>query len=394
MTSTAPPRLPADLPSVTRPPASPAGGHLAAVDVIRFLTIGGVIVVHCTSFANSTGSLAANGVLQLFHVTRSVFLMLSAFVLTYSFLRRPLPPASFWRRRYPLVLVPYAVWTAIYLVTGGDYHPSVALAGTFLRDLADGRAKFHLYFLLLTMQLYLVFPALMALLRRRPRLVVPLVWAGLAFQLLFTAAVHYGWRPAVIGGWFARPDDWLPSYAMYVFGGIAAAWHFDAVTRWVRGHHRLVVWAFAGSVVVAVASYVADLSVLGYTPIKASEVFQPANTIEAVTATAAQYAAGLWLADRLSARRLAWLERSSDVSFGVFLAHPLVMGVLLDATGWIHLSGWPSGAVEAVLVVAMVPFIYAVTFVGVDRVRRTRASMWLTGRRGPRPVPTPAPAPA
>ncbi len=389
---------PADLPSATRPPARPAGGHLAAVDVVRFLTIAGVVLVHTTTFANSTTSLAANGVLEVAHVTRSVFLMLSAFVLTYSFSRRPLGRRAFWRRRYPLILAPYLAWSAIYFVTGGGVHASLPVLETFLHDLLDAGAKFHLYFLLLTMQLYLVFPALMAALRRWPRALLPTLGASFGFEMLFTAAVHYGWRPPVLGVWFSHPDKWLPSYALYVVGGIAAARYFDAVTAWIRAHYRLLGVAFVASLAVSVASYLLDMSFLGYAPIKASEVFQPANVLEAVAATAAQFGLGLWVAERASTSRLAFLERASDVSFGLYLAHPLLLGVVLDAADWLGLPGrlnsWPSGVIELLIAVAMVPFLYSATFVAVDRVRRTRLSLWLTGRRGPRPAPAPTPAPA
>ncbi|HET9076476.1 MAG TPA: acyltransferase [Acidimicrobiales bacterium] len=389
---------PADLPSATRPPAPPAGGHLAAVDVVRFLTIAGVLLVHSTSLANTRSSLAANAVLEVTHVTRSVFLMLSAFVLTYSFRRKPLGRVPFWKRRYPLVVAPYVLWSLIYYVTDGDLHPSASSIGTFFLDLLDGGAKFHLYFLLLTMQLYLIFPLLMAAVRRWPRLLPRAVVLGTAFQVLFTAAVHYNWRPPVLGIWLDHPGTWLPSYLMYVVGGIAAAVYFDQTTAWIRDHYRLLAVAFVAALALSIGSYLADLSFLGYAPIKAAEVFQPANVIEAVAVTAAEFGLGLWVADRASVRRLAFLEKASDVSFGLYLAHPLLLEATLDVAAWAGISAvlatWPSGAVEAVIAFGLVPFVYVGTFVAVDVLRRSRLSLWLTGRRGPRPVPTPAPAPA
>jgi hypothetical protein len=126
-------------------------------------------------------------------------------------------------------------------------------------------------------------------------------------------------------------------------------------------------------------------------------VFQPALVIETVTATAAQFALGLWLSDRLPGRYLRHLERSSDVSFGVYLAHPLLIGGVLDvavAAGiWHRLAGLPSGLGEALVAFAFVPFIYGVTFLAVAVVRRTFASMPLTGRRRLRPTKPPARAP-
>jgi len=373
--------------SIPRGKGAP-GGHLAAIDVVRFLTIGGVILVHSTSFANSDSSLVANGVLQLAHVTRSVFLMLSGFVLTYSYLRRPLSRRAFWWRRYPLILAPYLAWSAIYFVADGEVHPTWSSLGNFVVDLSDAHAHFHLYFLLLTMQLYLVFPALMAALRRWPKALTPALVVTGVVQLAFTGAAEYGWRPPVLGLWFDHPSSWLFSYSFYVVGGVAAAAHFDAVSAWVRTHYRLAGLSMAAAAVIGLGVYGFNIEVLGYAPIKASAVFQPANVIEVVAATLSQFALGMWIADKASAARLAWLEKSSDVSFGVYLAHPLLLSAVLDvavSTGLSSLlSGVPSPLMEVMIALGLVPFLYAVTFAGIAVARQTRLSLALTGRKGPR----------
>lgn len=370
---------------VSKTPAERAGGgHLAAVDVVRFLTIGGVILVHSTSFANSDSSLVANGVLQLAHVTRSVFLMLSGFVLTYSYLRRPLGRRAFWLRRYPLIVVPYAAWSAIYFVADGELHPTWSSLGAFVVDLGDAHAHFHLYFLLLTMQLYLIFPALMAALRRWPKALTPALVVTGVVQLAFTGAAEYGWRPPVLSLWFDHPSSWLFSYSFYVVGGVAAAAHFDAVSAWVKTHYRFAGLAMAVAAVVGLGVYVFNAEVLGYAPIKASAVFQPANVIEVVAATLSQFALGMWLTDKASVARLARLEKSADVSFGVYLAHPLLLSAVLDvavASGLSSfLSGVPSPLMEVMIAVGLVPFLYAVTFAGITVARGTRLSLALTGR--------------
>lgn len=378
-----------------RPGSPEAGGHVHAVDVVRLLTIVGVIVVHSTSLTDAAGSDATGGVLVVLHVTREVFLFLSAFVLAYSFRVRPLGTGAFWRRRYPLVAVPYAVWSAIYVLTDGDLGSPSHLLVTYLVDLLDGGAHFQLYFLLLTFQLYLVFPALLRHLARRPHLHVPLLAASAAFQLAFTAAVHYDWRPPVLRAWLDHPGSWLPSYELYVVAGLVAALHFEELTAWVRNHSRVVAALFAASIAVGMASYVVDLTVLGYAPSKASEVFQPVVVFEAVGAVLAQYALGLWVADRLPARpRLRRrLERSSDVSFGVYLAHPLLIGAVLDVAGTVGLGSaagrLPSGLLEVIVVVGLVPFVYIVTVFAMARARDGRLSLALTGRRA---APDPAPS--
>ncbi len=361
------------------------GGHLGAVDVVRFLTVAGVILVHATSLTVSYGSVAAGGVLDVAHVTRSVFLLLSAFVLTYSFERRPLGARAFWRRRYPLVVVPYAAWSLIYVLTDGDVRSAGHVASTYLWDLLDGQAHFHLYFLLLTMQLYLVFPALMAALRRWPGALVPALAGSLGFQMLFTSAAHYGFWPPALRIWLFHDDTWLLSYVFYVVAGMAAARHLGAVTSWIRTHYRLVAFSWVASVVISLAGYLIDLSVLGFRPLEAGEVFQPTLVLAAVTATAAQYALGLWLVDRLTAGQLRWLRKSSDVSFGVYLAHPLLIGAVLDvavaAGAWTRLGHVPSGWGEAMVALGLVPFIYGVSFAAVALARRTPGSLAVSGRK-------------
>lgn len=381
-------------PGASAPGAKRGPAHLGAVDVVRFLTVAGVIAVHSTSLTQATTSLAGNAVLDVLHVTRSVFLLLSAFVLGYSFLRRPLPPRAFWRRRYPLVAAPYVVWSAIYVVADGHWGSPAHVVGTFALDLLDGGAHFHLYFLLLTFQLYLVFPALITFFRRHPSSQVPVLVASATFELAFTAAVHYGWRPPVLGIWLDHPGSWLPSYELYVVGGVLAAMNFEALTAWVRAHGALILGAVVVSVAACMASYLVDLSVLGYAPVRASEVFQPMDVVEAVAVTLGQYALGLKALERLSARKRRFLRESSDVSFGVYLAHPLLVGGLLDVAAWIGLSHavgtLPSGLIEVLVVGGLVPFVYAVTFFGISLVRRTPVTMWLTGRKA---VPSGAGAP-
>jgi hypothetical protein len=141
----------------------------------------------------------------------------------------------------------------------------------------------------------------------------------------------------------------------------------------------------AGAGAIGLGAYAFNIEVLGYSAIKASAVFQPANVIEVVAATLSQFALGMWLTERASARRLARLERSSDVSFGVYLAHPLLLAALLDMAASSGLSGLlssvPGTVMEILIALGLVPFLYGVTFVGIALARRSRASLALTGRR-------------
>ncbi|MDQ6838141.1 MAG: acyltransferase [Actinomycetota bacterium] len=369
-------------------PARPAR-HLHDVDVVRFTTVLGVLCVHATSLM--LPSTEASGVaLAVLHVTREVFLFLSAFVLAYS-TRLPLVARSFWRRRFPLVAAPYVVWSAIYVLADGDLGSPVSVMARFCRDLLSGAARFHLYFLILTFQLYVVFPWVRAWLVRRSRhgriLVAALLW-----QVAFAAAIHYRLDlPAPISTWLQHPGTWLPSYVLYVVGGILAALHFDRVRAEVRRHRRLI---GLGTLVVfgwGIISYELDIKIGHVSPLHAGEVFAPAVVVESVAAIAGQFALGLWIAERAGPRALRLLRTSSDVSFGVYLAHPLLYQGFLAALAGLGLhrglGGLPTGVGLALVLVVVAPSAYAITAVGVWLLRRTPLSMILTGRRarGPKP---------
>ncbi len=380
-------------PDVTDPEMTHASSrssrHLHDVDVVRFTTVLGVLCVHATSLmlpSNETTGAA----LVVLHVTREVFLFLSAFVLAYS-ARLPLVARSFWRRRFPLVIAPYVVWSAIYVLADGDLRSPSAVVARFCRDLLSGAARFHLYFLLLTFQLYVVFPWVRAWLVRRSHhgrvLLAALIW-----QVAFTAAVHYRLDlPFPISSWLAHPGTWLPSYVLYVVAGILAALHLDEVRAQVRLHRRMI---GIGTVVVfglGIVSYELDVRVGHLSPLHAGEVFAPAVVVESVAAIAGQFALGLWVAERAGGRVLRLLRTSSDVSFGVYLAHPLLyqglLAVLADLGLHRGFGGLPAGLGLIIVLVVVAPSAYILSALGVWFLRRTPLSLAFTGRRGPGPAP-------
>ncbi|MGH9120773.1 MAG: acyltransferase family protein, partial [Acidimicrobiales bacterium] len=152
----------------TSPPsAAPEAGsaqtarhaHLWSVDIVRLGAFTAVIMVHSIAFTERPGNVAAAAAMMLLQFGREVFFALTAFVLMYSYLNKPVDARMFWRKRFPLVVVPYLVWSAIYIVIT----PIVWGTPTFgwdqlVGDVFYGLAKYHLYFMLVTMQIYMLFP--------------------------------------------------------------------------------------------------------------------------------------------------------------------------------------------------------------------------------------------
>jgi peptidoglycan/LPS O-acetylase OafA/YrhL len=363
--------------------------HLHYVDLVRVLTVGLVIGVHVLLSPLVAPTVQLGALAIVFRVSRNVFVLLMAFVLIYSTGRPTVRWPKFWRRRYLFVVVPYVVWTVIYFFAdGGPSAPLAARAGEFVHELLTGTARYQLYFLLVSMQLYLVVPLIRGLLRITQRHHRLLLAGCAAFQLLFSLAEQQQWSAGPLTGWLRTPDALLPTYLGYILAGAVAAWHREELIQWTRRRMRLVFGGCAAIVALGVGVYLAQALLAGEPPLVASVEFQPIVAVESVAIAWAFLAAGLlWQQRGLPARRL--VGAGSDASFGIYLVHPLILQaaeIAAVATGIVGLAQTvPTGLVLVVLIAIVMPAIYLVSGLFTAVARRTPASLALTGRARLRP---------
>ncbi len=307
---------------------APVSGHLWQVDVLRLLTFTAVIAVHSLAFTEQPANRAAAAAMMLLQFGREIFFAISAFVLVYSAGRR-LAVGRFWRRRYLYVAVPYVAWTLIYEAYNhwGPNHAHWSLA-VFGHDLLYGGAMYHLYFLVVTMQLYLVFPALLAFVRRTAHVAGRVLIVAGAANGAWLAATQWVPAPAGPAGWlWIHAYEILPTYSVYVLAGCYAAVHLPRLQEWVEDRGRAVFWGSVLCTLGALAAYAVQLGWMQ--PRNAANVLQPATLLSCAAALGFLYLLGSrWAAG--PRRRQHTVAVLSDASFGVYLAHPLVLQVLLD----------------------------------------------------------------
>jgi peptidoglycan/LPS O-acetylase OafA/YrhL len=364
-------------------------GHLHQVDIVRLLTFAAVIGVHAVAFTESPASRAWAGVLMLLQFGREVFFALTGFVLVYSARGGPLSARAFWRKRFPAIAIPYLAWSAIYLVFHGwGLHVRPLWSGV-LWDLATGNAEYHLYFLLVTMQLYLIFPLLLRFVRRTAERPWPVLGIVCALNVAWLGWLQYGHAPAGwLGHLWPRAYELLPTYAVYVLIGAYAALHLDRIDRVVALRRRWLAGVAAGAAVLAEAAFWAQVG--GRNPRLAAAVLQPAMVLTSIAALIGLYLAGVSWTER-GRPAAAFVARASDLSFAVYLAHPLVLEGLL-AVG----LGNDGQRVPALLATGLAVLGTAAGAAAIGVVaRRSRWSLALTGRpRRPDTAAAPAPAPA
>lgn len=366
-------------------------GHLWQVDIARLITFAAVIAVHSIAFTERPSNSVAAGAMMLLQFGREVFFTITGFVLVYSMKDRLLNLRRFWPRRICYVAVPYVAWSAIYYGYSvlGPAHASFSLA-TFGRDLLYGGAMYHLYFLLVTLQLYVVFPPLMAFVRRSAARAGRVVVVVGLVNSAWLAVLQWVPAPAGPAGWlWQHAYELLPTYTVYVLAGCYAAVHLDAIQRFVEAHRRKLLAGAGACAAGALVAYGAQLPTAA--PRVAAAVLQPATVLSCAAALVVLYLVGCrWAAGAVAPQRgpagPAAIERRrrgqavvatlSDASFGVYLAHPLVLQLLVDHGFGNSGQSLPAAAATVVCLVAAIAGGTVLSLAA----RHTPLSLALTGR--------------
>ncbi|WP_239310895.1 acyltransferase [Frankia sp. Cj3] len=373
--------------------------HLHDVDLVRLLTFVAVVGVHTTGGTNPFQSVGGNAALMLLHFTREAFFFLTTFVLFHTHYDRPLALGRFWRRRFLLVGVPYVVWTVAYaspvLVRQLADGQISASARTLGYDLITGDAWYHMYFLLVTLQVYLLYPLLARLVRRTAGYHWQLLAGSALLQIATLAEVRYGrpW-PGVAGILEQHCHELFAMYQFWLVAGALAAVHGDRFRDWMSRHIVLTMLS------AALAAGAAELCYTiarhhGQAPFDAASVFQPIMVPWGVTSIMALFALGaIWEHKRRPGRLDSLMRRGSELSFGIYLVHPAILpGVLalLPRTlppPWSTLSAMSATLFLSAAVVALcrpTPLSLAVSGRPRRRPRRTGA------KTGPKRPSVPAP---
>jgi probable poly-beta-1,6-N-acetyl-D-glucosamine export protein len=318
--------------------------YLHEIDMVRVVTALSVIAVHAVAFTvvfNSTnlGVQLQNGAVSALHFTRELFLTLTAFVMVHNYTKRPLKLSTFWRKRGLGVVVPYIVWSLFYVWFNVSRDPFGAWIHTALADILTGNASYQLYYILLTIEFYLMLPLLLWFVKRygqRP-------WRILAVSFVLQMALmyfdfNYLERGAFGANGFAQwinDYQWrmLPAYQFYVLLGAVGALYLDPLRAFVQRHGKLVVLGLVGGLGLLWLRYAQaiwlDHQDVGY----ATQVFQPVMVIYSTTATLFLYWLGIVWSSHRSKKGVPYghplAKLLSDGSFGIYLIHAFILNDVL-----------------------------------------------------------------
>lgn len=345
--------------------------------MMRVFVIGAVIATHLASAGSLYGVPISGGVWMISHVSRNLFIFLTALVLMYNYgFRDKMDIKTFYLKRFGLVLIPYAVWTFIYQIKDGikqtDFN---AFAGVFLHNFLTADAMYHLYFLVVSMQIYLLFPLLRHAYRKIKASPWVLLGVSFALQVVMTVFMQYAPNIPGLAWWLQHPDNFIMSYQFYVVAGVVIAEHMDTIPSAILRLRKKIYVAALSVAVIGLGVYIAQLAA-GAEPSYAAAVFQPFIVVASVAYGLALLAFSLqWVKSGMRFGKP--VAAVAEDSFGIYLSHALFLTYFsdyfqTDANDWY--------VVIATMIIGL-PACYAVSFLFAEIARRTWLSTALTGRK-------------
>ncbi len=309
--------------------------RLREFDFLRAFAALSVIAIHVTAGFAQT-SLFGYVWNQAMRYAVPLFVMLSGFLLYYVDLGRPrMSFVHFLQKRCKKVLLPYVLWTILYTLyssrkqlavwLSGDWDAPLLLAG---KHLLMGTGYVHLYFLLIVLQLYVLYPLLRAWLEKSALVLVPL---SFLITLIGQTLIYLHQLGVIVLPSIGIPYVSLfPLWLFYFVFGMYAAGEKERWQSRLAGRELSlgVVWLISFAVLVMDSRY---------TQTHASSI-KPSVMLYCFTSFFFFYA--LALRARSTVQRWGrWLDWLSAHSFMIFLLHPLLLSFLVIQT-----AKWPLAA--------------------------------------------------
>lgn len=336
-------------------------------DVARVISIACVVLIHVIALYAAPGvgdSLALRFVRYLSREVRfavPMFILLSG-ALSWTRAGSVAEWRAFLVRRFRVVLVPYLVWSAVFMVAGDFFgFTSLGTPIVIAKQLVTGAGWYHLYFVPIIMGVYILAPVASWLYRRSASgLLIAGTLAGLVIPFLLA---HIGLRMTTVLTLISNVSLYLP-YAAF------GAWYAGARREGARPFERLWPLLIVAGIVVSTAGLLADLPVGP----------EPVSLVVALFSNLLVSFGVIGLAEAVTHRWSSIGERASALAssaFGVYLAHPLVI-LLLQVTGPFVTPGGSDVARIAFLALVWV-LVTVGTFVAVRALSSVGWLWWLHG---------------
>ena len=237
--------------------------YLNSIEYIRGVSMLGVVAIHIGAqyLMNPTPNLHLIAILEIAsRFSVPIFFFISAFGLFYKIdLTAPFDYEKFLRRRFKAVLLPYLIWSVLYIIHDNFFYGTgIPAPGYAAEILFFGLAKYQLYFLVILIWFYLLMPLWIKIIKN----LTPLKFAVIFFlQIEFNYFSSYSVElfqftqslPAdsILKMFLQWRLNYLVLHYIFIFllGGILAV-HSQKFFEWLSENKKIISAGFLAALII------------------------------------------------------------------------------------------------------------------------------------------------
>lgn len=323
---------------------------------MRIIFIFGVLLNHTTTvftqaMSDATGwaHMTLLSTHLMIHFTRMGFMFMTGLVLTLNYYHRD-DWKRFYQKRFAGSGWPYLLWNFLLLtlavLASAPGYTWANFGETYWLSLIHGN-QFYMYYILVTLQLYIIYPLIVWLFKKLPTRHHWILAVSFLFQLALMFVIKYAYPHfdrSTWPWWFASYGVNVFTYQFYFIFGAYVSLHYQDVTTWINKHIRPIAAVTLALCLGTVGYYFWNRLYLGFTHTAAVSPHQPYmlfyDTIMIVFV--------FWIGKKYAAWRghgcPAWFEtfvkNGAKVSFGIYLDQTIGLMILSWLVSFLSLPDW------------------------------------------------------
>lgn len=210
------------------------------IPIIRAIATMLVLCIHLIAQLYNANGVIVDPILgyfnQISRLGTPIFAVISAFLLTSSTLKREFDLSYFAKSRFTKILIPYILWTTLYIILRSLFSNTYYPAGTpIIKYYLLGTAEIHLYFILVVIQFYVLFPFVHKLKKGAPLIIAYIIGTVInAVWLQYgkdTLTFHNETLNALVNS-----KAFILNWLSFFFLGIGYAKYYKEINEFVLKH--------------------------------------------------------------------------------------------------------------------------------------------------------------
>lgn len=286
---------------------------LFELDYMRFISCFAVIIIHITATGVDEyihGSIPYTLMLLInrsLKFTTPVFIFLSGVTSFYSYINKnnKFNYIEFLVKRLSKILFAYFIWCIIYYVTYirlGYYAMDI---GFFVKSVLQGTMSYHLYFVIIIVQMYIVGPIFYNILKNSENKVIILLFSGL---ITYLCAEFIR---------FNLSDRLFLKYIVFYMLGIFVTLEYNKYLLWIKKNKALII---AGYLILCLIYTLASY----YNSVLTTLVWFLFSSVSVFYV----YLIGLLMKDKLK-NIYSFIKVFGQSSYYIYLMHPLILTIMI-----------------------------------------------------------------